>query len=80
MIIFLSKPFDKKLQAEKNYSNAYEKGNTEGYTKGMNDWAIWVYCLKCGEAVYIAPNSDAHMAIIEFLKERGWDHPEYPEE
>jgi len=56
------------------YNVGCEKGNTEGYKKGMNDWAIWGYCVNCGKAAYITPNSDIHMAIIEFLKERGFAH------
>ena len=55
------------LQAEKNYSDAYEKGKEQH--------RIWIFCNVCGKAIYILPNSNDHKAIIEYMKENRWGHP-----
>ncbi len=68
--------------AGKEYSEIQEKSHSEGFVIGVNvggkrgkrKWAIWCYCNVCGEITYIEPNSDAHKAIIEYMKEQKWGH------
>ena len=48
------------LGLEKDFSKAYN----DSYTKGMNDWAIWVFCYKCRQGFYIKPNSDSHQELL----------------
>jgi hypothetical protein len=72
------------LDLEKDFFEAtvasYEQGLEENwennYERAKSDWALWHYCFKCGEKIYISPNSDAHNAIIEYMKEKGWGHPQ----
>ncbi len=57
---------------KKGYNQGYERGNEDGdkkgYTRGMNDWAIWVYCYNCMKQVFIKPNSEGHKTTIEQMK------------
>ena len=41
-----------------------------------NKYRIWYYCNVCGDEITIYPNSDAHKALIEYMKEQGWGHTE----
>jgi len=70
--------------AEKEHSEIFEQGHVEGFDVGINaginrgkrKWAIWIYCYVCGEKIYIEPNSESHKAIIKYMKEHKWAHPE----
>jgi len=57
---------------KKGYSQGYEigkgDGDKKGYARGMNDWAIWVYCYNCMKPVFIKPNSEDHKITIEQMK------------
>lgn len=61
------------------YDHGHENGHNEGYKKGMNDWVIWTYCWRCGKAMHITQNSDAHKKIIDQMQ--GYlNHSECPQE
>jgi len=61
------------------YDHGHENGHNEGYKKGMNDWVIWTYCWRCGKAMHITQNSDAHKKIIDQMQ--GYlSHSECPQE
>jgi len=57
---------------KKGYSQGYERGNEDGdkkgYDRGMNDWAICVYCYNCLKPLYIKPNSNDHEITKEQMK------------
>ena len=46
----------------------------EGYNDGVEEYQIWYYCAVCGKRMDMEPNTDAHKAIIRFMKEHGWGH------
>lgn len=62
------------LEEYKQYSDAYEKGHHDGFNDGSNTWGIWYYCTKCGEMIFIEPESNSHKAIIGYMREHGWGH------
>lgn len=68
------------LGLEKKFSEANNKARNEGYDKGFkeakNAYRIWNFCNVCNNAIDIVPNSDAHKAIIDYLKKEKWGHPE----
>lgn len=37
-------------------------------------YRIWYYCAVCTDEITIYPNSDAHKALIKYMKEKGWGH------
>lgn len=65
---------------EENFSETYKKAHIRGYNHGFQNakraYRIWNFCHVCGKAIDILPNSDAHKAIIDYLKKAGWGHPE----
>jgi len=46
----------------------------EGYNDGVEEYQIWYYCAVCGKRMDMEPNTDAHKAMIGFMKEHGWGH------
>ena len=52
----------------------YEMQSQEGYKDAKNGSQIWYFCDQCGEKIVITPDSNAHEAIIGFMKEQGWGH------
>ena len=46
----------------------------EGYDQAMKDYQIWYYCAVCGKRIDIDPNDNAHKAIIDYMKGKGWAH------
>jgi len=68
------------LGLEEDFSEAYEKARSEGYKKGFMDakkiYRLWLYCYVCGDVIDLLPNSDVHKAIIDYLKNERWGHPE----
>lgn len=52
----------------------YDHGYNDGYAKGKEDHQIYYYCVVCGKPVYIAPNSNAHQAVVDLMNEKGWGH------
>jgi len=58
----------------------YIRGLEKGYKQGMNNWAIWFECYKCGKQLYFRPRSEHHDAIIGYLKGLRWGHETCPEE
>ena len=46
----------------------------EGYVAAVEATEIWYYCNSCRERINVSPNSDAHKAIIGYMKEHGWQH------
>ena len=52
------------LDLEENFSESYN----DAYNKGMNNWAIWCFCWKCGKAIFIKPRSDDHNKIIDRMQ------------
>jgi flagellar biosynthesis/type III secretory pathway protein FliH len=49
-------------------SKSYNDGYDAGYSKGSNEWAIWVECHKCYKKLYIKPNTTEHKRIIDNMK------------
>jgi len=68
------------LGLEEDFSEAYKKARSEGYKKGFMDakeaYKLWFYCYVCGDVIDLPPKSDAHKAIIDYLKKERWVHPE----
>jgi len=68
------------LGLEEDFSEAYENARISGYNHGFQnakkDYRIWNFCDVCGKAIDIQPNSDAHKAIIDYLKKGRWGHLE----
>ena len=52
----------------------YDRGYGDGYAKGKEDHQIYFYCNVCSKPVYIAPNSNAHQAVVDLMNEKGWGH------
>jgi hypothetical protein len=46
----------------------------EGYNDGVEEYQIWYYCAVCRKRMDMEPNTDAHKAMIGFMKEHGWGH------
>jgi len=73
-----------------DYAQAWENGNDEGKTFGieigqnngyknaMREWRIWYYCPKCGGIIYMKPNRSDHKALLEYMKKYGWEHDNCP--
>jgi hypothetical protein len=57
---------------------SYEEGLEENWEnnnkRAKGEWAIWYYCSKCRERIYISPNSDSHKAMIKYMEEQGGGH------
>ena len=53
------------LGLERDFSDVIEDIETRKDVQCMNKWAIWYYCAKCQNKVYIIPNSKSHKIIIE---------------
>ncbi len=68
------------LGLEEDFSEVYEKERIDGYNHGFRNakrtYRIWIFCNVCEKVIDILPNSDAHKAIIDYLKREGWGHPE----
>jgi hypothetical protein len=67
------------LDLEEDFSEAYEEARLGGYDHGFlnakRTYRIWNFCNVCGKAIEILPNSDAHKAIIDYMRKGGWGHP-----
>ena len=46
----------------------------EGYNQGADDCEVWYYCAVCRKRIEIHPDSNAHKAMIGYMKEHGWGH------
>jgi len=64
------------LDQVQDFSNAIAAAEKRGYEKGKEDWALWIYCKICDEAIFLQPNTEVHGEIIEFIKQRGGSHPQ----
>ena len=68
------------LGLEEDFSEVYEEARIDGYNHGFRNatraYRIWYFCAVCGKAIEILPNSNAHKAIIDYLKREGWAHSE----
>ena len=68
------------LGLEQDFSEEYEKIRIDGYNHGYRNakrkYRTWHFCNVCNNAIDILPNSDAHKAIIQFMKEGSWGHPQ----
>lgn len=62
------------LDLEKDFTAAYEKRYLDGFNDASTRWGIWFFCSTCNEEIFVEPNSDAHNAIIEYMKEHNWVH------
>jgi hypothetical protein len=51
-----------------------ERAWDECYNQAVEDCQIWFYCAVCGKRIDMEPNTDAHKAMIGFMKEHGWGH------
>lgn len=58
------------------HERAYGLGYDDGYNDAFREFAIWYYCVVCGKPIYVKANSNAHNAIIEYMREHGWGHVE----
>ena len=77
MVMFYSSPNKtREILGVPDDHNVIAATEDRTYQKAMQDWALWNYCAVRGEAMYISPNSDAHKAIIEYMKQHGWGHPQ----
>lgn len=64
-------------QLNKARKKVYDNGYSEGYLKAVQDYRIWYFCSVCGKEITIKPKSNSHVAIIGYLKKKGWAHAEY---
>jgi len=53
-----------------------KKEYNHGFQNAKRAYRIWNFCNGCGKAIDILPNSDAHTAIVDYLKKGRWGHPE----
>ena len=51
-----------------------ERARDEGYNKAKEECQIWYYCAVCGKRIDMEPNTDAHKAMIGYMKQNGWRH------
>ena len=51
-----------------------ERARDKGYNQAKEEHQIWYYCAVCGKRMDMEPNTDAHKAMIRFMKEHGWGH------
>ena len=51
-----------------------EEAGGEGYAEAIKEWQIWYFCDVCHKRIDIEPNSDAHRAIIDYMRKAGWGH------
>jgi len=62
----------------KGYGNGLaagrSRGYSEGYERGKGDHQVWYLCNTCDGRLNISPNSAAHKAMIELMKDAGWGH------
>ena len=56
------------------YKAMYSQGRSEGYGDARERFEVWYYCSVCCEPITIEPNSDAHTAMIELMRAKGWGH------
>lgn len=56
--------------------NAIKKGRNEGFELAKKTYQIWYFCAQGGEKIIMKPNSDGHKAMIKYMKEHGWGHPD----
>ena len=51
-----------------------EKARRAGYEQGKKENQVWYYCDTCRQRMDMAPNSECHKAMIDYMKEHGWGH------
>ena len=51
-----------------------DKARRAGYEQARKDHQIWYYCDTCRQRMDVAPNSECHKAMIDYMKEHGWGH------
>ena len=51
-----------------------ERARDEGYNQAKEEYQIWYYCAVCGKRIDMEPNTDAHKAMIGYMKQNGWRH------
>ena len=51
-----------------------EEERDSGYAEARELFQIWCYCSVCGKKIDVEPNSNAHKAMIGYMKEHGWAH------
>ena len=59
---------------EKIKSEAWNEGHSKGVIEEMEQSQIWYFCNACGQLIYMSPNSNAHKAMIRYMKENCWGH------
>lgn len=55
-------------------------GYNAGYEAGSKAHHLWYYCTFCGEGIWLEPDSEAHKAVIQYMKDHGWAHRKCLEE
>ncbi len=55
-------------------TDAYRLGKANGLQEGETKNQIWYYCDVCGKKMVIAPNSNVHTKIIDYMREHLWGH------
>jgi len=60
------------------YEVGYDEGHKEGFEKGTADWQIYYFCAKCNQKMYIQPNTDVHIYVIQCMKNDRWEHETCP--
>ena len=66
----------RKTWTNKGYKKGYSEGEATGYQRGVDENRITFQCAMCNQELWLPPNSEAHKAVIAFLKEKGWGHGE----
>ena len=67
-------------QLNKARGTVRTSGYNAGYDEASKAHHLWYYCAVCGEGIWLEPNSEAHKALIQYMKDHGWGHQKCHEE
>lgn len=54
--------------------SVYQQGYNEGFAEASEQFRIWYHCCICGEKLWLAPDSNAHEAMMELMWTADWAH------
>ena len=52
----------------------YNRGYQIGYRDAKKKYRIWYFCDVCGGELEMLPNSNDHVSMMGYMKEKGWRH------